>query len=202
MALLNATDANVSIDDFHAGVVGVTNASTFVVQGPKGRQWTVRRAPAPLWTIRVFPSAPSPPIRSWKSPASSILYRTISTPRKLKLCRAIILFSAGSSRAFGPLPGLPCHAGGPFRPVRTAGCHRNYRREIETLNVDNTMIYKIANINNPITSLLFNNSSLAAGQVVDVGGKLVTSNGVSSLTVHRIVFAGRVRRERGLRAAR
>ena len=41
MQLLNATDANVSIDDFHAGVVGVTGDNTFTVQGPKGRQWTV-----------------------------------------------------------------------------------------------------------------------------------------------------------------
>ena len=42
MQLLNATDANVSIDDFHAGVVGVTGDNTFTVQGPKGRQWTVQ----------------------------------------------------------------------------------------------------------------------------------------------------------------
>ena len=35
MQLLNATDANVSIDDFHAGVVGVTGDNTFTVQGPK-----------------------------------------------------------------------------------------------------------------------------------------------------------------------
>ena len=42
MQLLNATDANVSIDDFHAGVVGVSGDNTFTVQGPKGRQWTVQ----------------------------------------------------------------------------------------------------------------------------------------------------------------
>lgn len=42
MQLLAATDSEVSIDDFHAGVVGVTGDSSFVVQGPKGRQWTVQ----------------------------------------------------------------------------------------------------------------------------------------------------------------
>ena len=60
--------------------------------------------------------------------------------------------------------------------------------QIETLTLDGTERYRIANINNPITALLFNNSSLAAGQVVDVGGKLVTTNGVSTLTVRRVVL--------------
>jgi len=42
MQLLSAADANVSIDDFRAGVVAVTGSNTFIVQGPKGRQWTVQ----------------------------------------------------------------------------------------------------------------------------------------------------------------
>ena len=41
LKLLNATDSQVSIDDFAAGVVGVTGANTFNVQGPHGRQWAV-----------------------------------------------------------------------------------------------------------------------------------------------------------------
>jgi len=60
--------------------------------------------------------------------------------------------------------------------------------QIETLALNGSEIYKIANINNPITTLLFNNSALAAGQVVDVGGSVTTTNGVSTLTVHRVVL--------------
>ena len=41
VALLNSTDAQVSIDDFHGGVVGVTGPNSFTIQGPHGRQWTV-----------------------------------------------------------------------------------------------------------------------------------------------------------------
>ncbi len=41
MQLLNATDANVSIDDFRAGYVGAAGSNSFLVQGPVGRQWTV-----------------------------------------------------------------------------------------------------------------------------------------------------------------
>ena len=60
--------------------------------------------------------------------------------------------------------------------------------QIETLALNGTELYKIANINNPITTLLFNNSALAAGQVVDIGGALTTTNGVSTLTVHRVIL--------------
>ena len=41
LSLHNATDSEVSIDDFAAGVVGVTGANSFMVQGPHGRQWNV-----------------------------------------------------------------------------------------------------------------------------------------------------------------
>src|ERR1700690_593194 len=42
MQPLAADDANVSIDDFYGGVVGATTGTSFVIQGPKGRQWTVQ----------------------------------------------------------------------------------------------------------------------------------------------------------------
>jgi hypothetical protein len=41
VALLNSTNSQVAIDDFHGGVVGVTGSNTFTIQGPHGRQWTV-----------------------------------------------------------------------------------------------------------------------------------------------------------------
>jgi hypothetical protein len=60
--------------------------------------------------------------------------------------------------------------------------------QITTLDLNGSEIYKIANIQNPLTTLLFNNSALEAGQAVGVGGTLVTNNGVSTLTVHRVVL--------------
>ena len=52
MQLLNATDANVSIDDFHAGVVGVTGDNTFTVQGRKAANGPFRPTQAPSSMIR------------------------------------------------------------------------------------------------------------------------------------------------------
>ena len=60
--------------------------------------------------------------------------------------------------------------------------------QIETLNLNGSENYLIEHINLPLTTLLFNNSELAAGQRVGIGGALATANGVSTLTVRRVVL--------------
>ncbi len=60
--------------------------------------------------------------------------------------------------------------------------------QIEALTLNGTEQYRIANIKNPITALLFSNTLLAPGQRVDIGGKITTSNGVDTLTPHRVVL--------------
>jgi hypothetical protein len=49
-------------------------------------------------------------------------------------------------------------------------------------------LYKIANLPIPLTTLLFSNTSLAAGQHVAVGGVLNTIGGVTTLLPHRVVL--------------
>jgi hypothetical protein len=49
-------------------------------------------------------------------------------------------------------------------------------------------VYKIGHINLPLTTLLFNNSALAAGQRVGIGGTLDTSGATPQLTVSRVVL--------------
>jgi hypothetical protein len=60
--------------------------------------------------------------------------------------------------------------------------------QIETLSLNGSENYLIEHINLPLTTLIFNNSELAAGQRVGIGGDLVTTNGVTTLTVHRVVL--------------
>jgi len=59
---------------------------------------------------------------------------------------------------------------------------------ITTLNLNGTELYRIANLRLPFTTLLFNNSALTPGQAVTAGGVLQTSNGTTTLLVHRIVL--------------
>ena len=44
--------------------------------------------------------------------------------------------------------------------------------QIEPLTLNSSEQYRIANIKNPLTTLLFSNTLLAPGQRVDVGGKI------------------------------
>jgi hypothetical protein len=60
--------------------------------------------------------------------------------------------------------------------------------QIETLNLNGSERYMIEHINLPLTTLLFNNSELAAGQRVGIGGELTSTNGTTTLTVHRVVL--------------
>lgn len=183
MQLLAADDANVSIDDFHAGVVGVNGNNSFTIQGPKGRHWTVNTDSSTVL------DDPSEPISSFTTNTIVEVSGQLN-PVTHDIDASEVEVVSDDKFA---LAGL-------FTSIRPASAADLYVRaelpdiagvqdgQIETLTLDGTERYKIANINNPITALLFNNSSLAAGQVVDVGGKLVTTNGVSTLTVRRVVL--------------
>jgi hypothetical protein len=187
MQLLDATDANVSIDDFHAGVVGVTGNNSFTVQGPKGRQWTVDT------NSNTILDDPSEPISSFTTNTIVEISGQLD-PVTHAIDASEIEVVSNDGFVLG---GLFTSIRPPSGAATQADLYVRYELpditgiqdgQIETLSLDGSELYKIANINNPITTLLFNNSALAAGQVVDVGGSLTTTNGVSTLTVHRVVL--------------
>lgn len=187
MQLLNATDANVSIDDFHAGVVGVTGDNTFTVQGPKGRQWTVQTNASTVL------DDPSVPVGSFTTNTIVEISGQLD-PVSHDIDASEIEVVSNDKFVLG---GLFTSIRPPSGPATQADLYVRYELpditgvqdgQIETLGLNGSEVYKIANINNPITTLIFNNSALAAGQVVDVGGSLTTTNGVSTLTVHRVIL--------------
>jgi len=187
MQLLNATDASVSIDDFHAGVVGVTGDNTFTVQGPKGRQWTVQTSASTVL------DDPSIPVSSFTTSTIVEISGQLD-PVSHDIDASEIEVVSDDKFVLG---GLFTSIRPPSGPATQADLYVRYELpditgiqdgQIETLALNGSERYKIANINNPITTLLFNNSALAAGQVVDIGGSVTTTNGVSTLTVHRIVL--------------
>jgi hypothetical protein len=187
MQLLNATDANVSIDDFHAGVVGLTGDNTFAVQGPKGRQWTIQT------NATTVIDDPSVPVSSFTTNTIVEISGQLD-PVSHDIDASEIEVVSNDKFVLG---GLFTSIRPPSGPATQVDLYVRYELpditgiqdgQIETLALNGSEVYKIANINNPITTLLFNNSVLAAGQVVDVGGAVTTTNGVSSLTVHRVVL--------------
>lgn len=187
MQLLAADDANVSIDDFHGGVVGVTGANSFIIQGPKGRQWTVQA------NANTALDDPSEPISSFTTDTivevsgqlDAVTHDIDAT--EVEVVSNDAFFLAGLFTSIRPPSGAATQADLYVR-AELPDINGIQDGQITTLDLNGTEQYRIANINNPITTLLFNNSALAAGQSVAVGGKLTTTNGVSTLTVHRVVL--------------
>jgi hypothetical protein len=187
MQLLAADDANVAIDDFYGGVVGTTTGTSFVIQGPKGRQWTVQT------NANTILDDPSDPISSFTTNTIVEVSGTIDPvthdidASELEVVSNDGFYLAGLFTSIRPPTG-PATAADLYVRAELPDITGVEDGQIETLALNGSEHYRIANIANPITTLLFNNSALAAGQSVGVGGKLVTTNGVATLTVHRVVL--------------
>jgi hypothetical protein len=188
MQLLNSADANVSIDDFRAGVVAITGPNTFTVQGPKGRQWTVQMSATTTM------DDPSVAVSSFTTNTIVEISGQLDAVTKNIDASEIEVVSndgfafAGLLTSIRPAAPQPATAADLFVRSELPDVTGIQDGQITTMALNNSEVYKIANINNPITTLLFNNSALAPGQSVGIGGKLTTVNGVPTLTVHRVVL--------------
>jgi hypothetical protein len=187
MQLLAANDSGVSIDEFLAGVVGTTGNTSFVVQGPKGRQWTVQTDANTAF------DDPSEPINSFTTNTIVAVSGTLDPvthdidATEVEVVSNDGFFLGGLFTSIRPPTG-PATAADLYVRAVLPDINGIADGQIETLTLNGSEQYRIANIQNPITTLLFNNSALTAGQSVGIGGKLTTTNGVSTLTVHRVVL--------------
>ena len=189
VALLNATDSEVSIDNFRAGFVGQgSSANTFAVQGPRGRQWTVVADNNTNFDTGEMPASYT---------ANSIVEISGELDPVTKAIDASEVAELSTDKFFlgglftsirpTPQPG-PATAADLYVRSELPAIAGLEPGEIATLTLNGTETYKIANINNPVTSLIFGNSSLTPGQAVVVGGVTTTVGGTTTLTPHRIVL--------------
>jgi len=187
MALLNATNASVSIDDFLAGYIGASGNGNFVVQGPHGRQWTVETNDNTMFDDSDVPMS--------SYTTSTILGITGTLdPVSKDIVASEIQVVSNSGFYFGGLFTWINPATGPATSAdvyvrdELPSVNGISPGDITTLPLTGSEVYKIGHINLPLTTLLFNNSALAAGQRVGVGGTLDTSSGTPQLTVSRVVL--------------
>src|SRR5271154_2331975 len=186
VALLNATDAQVSIDDFHGGVVGITGPNSFTIQGPHGRQWTVDANTSTML------DDPTTPISSFTTNTIVEVSGTLDpvthdiVASEIEVVSNNNFYLGGLFTNIRPTPGAATQADLYVREELPA-INGISDGQIETLNLNGSENYLIEHIHLPLTSLLFNNAELAAGQRVGIGGAIVT-NGATPLTVHRVVL--------------
>jgi hypothetical protein len=187
VALKDSADSSVAIDEFHGGVVGVTGANTFTIQGPHGRQWTVTTDDNTIF------DDPSTPISSFTTNTIVAVSGTIDAVSHSIDATEVDVVSMDNFYLGGLFTSIRPPSGGAtaadlYVRDELPAINGLSDGQIETLSLNGSENYHIEHINLPLTSLLFNNAALAAGQRVGVGGSLTTSNGVSTLTVHRVVL--------------
>ena len=187
VALLNSTDAQVSIDDFHGGVVGVTGPNSFTIQGPHGRQWTVETSAStmmddPNTPLSAFTTTTIVEVSGTLDPVSHDIVAS-----EVEVVSNNGFYLGGLFTNIRPAPGAATQADLYVRDELPA-INGISDGQIETLNLNGSENYLIEHIHLPLTTLLFNNSELAAGQRVGIGGAVATTNGVTTLTVHRVVL--------------
>ena len=190
VALLNAADSEVSIDNFRAGFVGQGSSdNTFVVQGPRGRQWTVITSNNTNYDTGEMPSSYTTnsivEISGQLDPVTKDIDATelaeISTDK-------FFLGGLFTSIRPAPQPG-PATSADLYVRSELPAITGLEPGEITTLPLNGSETYKIGNVNVPvITALLFNNSALTPGQAVAVGGVTTTVGNTMTLTPHRIVL--------------
>ena len=187
LRLLASDDSNVSIDDFHGGVLGVTGGNTFQIQGPHGRHWTVET------DNNTVLDDPDDPISSFTTNTIvSVSGKLDPVTHNIDANEVEVVSDDGFF-----LGGLLTSVRPPSGPATQADLYVRAELpditgisdgQITTLGLNGSEKYTIGNINLPLTTLLFNNSAMTPGQRVDFGGKLVTTNGTGTLTVRRAVL--------------
>ncbi|MFZ0635032.1 MAG: DUF4382 domain-containing protein, partial [Candidatus Acidiferrales bacterium] len=182
MSLHNASDSEVSIDEFYAGVTSVTGATTFNVQGPHGRAWSVGTNDNTVF------DDPDDPISSYTTNTIVSLTGQLDPVSHDIMASEVQVVSTDGFF----LGGLLTYVNPATGPATTVNLY--VRDELPAINgispgditalaLNGSENYRIGNIKLPLTTLLFNNSALAAGQRVGIGGMTATNNGATTLTV-------------------
>ena len=187
LRLLNATDSNVSIDDFRGGYIGAEGTpDSFIMQGPLGRQWTV--------TVDNNTSMDTGDQIASFGPNSIVEVSGQLNPVTHSIDASEVSLVSTNKFLMG---GLFTSIRPPSGNATAADLYIQYELpapagiepgQLTTFTLNGSEVYKIAWIPQFLTALLFNNYSLAAGQHVDVGGMLQTVNGVNTLTPERVIL--------------
>jgi Domain of unknown function (DUF5666) len=182
MQLLSASDANVSIDEFRGGFVSQNSSTSFVMQGPRGRQWTVTTDNnTDFDTGDLINSFTTNTVVDVSGQLNAVTHSIEASEVAVLSTDKFIL--GGLLTSVWPPTG-PATAVDLFVRTELPDITGVQAGQITTLGLNDSEVYRIANVPLPFTTIVFNNSSLAAGQRVAIGGLL---NG-ATLIPRRVVL--------------
>lgn len=182
-------DSEAEIDCFRGSVTNIdTSSSTFAVEGPHGRTWTIVTNAQTQW--------------DGNSSLSDLTTDTIVdvSGQLDRVTHQIDADEVGIlSQDHFFVGGLATYVNPPT-PNPATQLQMYVRSElpdvqniapigaIDSFILNGSEKYFIADFHNPLTALLFNNTTLAPGQRLGIGGKLSGSGATQSLTIHRVTL--------------
>lgn len=182
---LAANDVQREIDCFFASFVSASG-NTFVIQGPHGRQYTVSTDNNTFFAsndgLSTFNTNTILSVSGTIDPATHDI-----DADEVLVVSTEGFFADGLNTFVSPSPGAATSLQVFVRSELPDGAGLTLG-DISTFGLNGSEIYRIGFINLPITSLLFNNSSLTPGQRVAIGGALDNSTTPPGLTVHRVIL--------------
>lgn len=186
---LTADDSEAEIDDFRGGVVSVdTSSMAFTIQGVRGRQWNVTTDSQTEFDDGAsFSNLAANEIVEISGKLDPVTHGIKAD--EVEILSKSGFFAGGLATFVSPASPAPAtqiqlyvRAELPdLSPAAPIG-------KIDSFALNGSENYYIADFRNPLSSLLFSNTTLAPGQRISVGGQMSTSGGTTTLTVHRVVL--------------
>jgi hypothetical protein len=185
LKVVSTGDSGAYIDQFDAGVVSVDAAAqSFVVQGPHGRQFTVKVNGSTEWDNNdsISSLTTSSVVR-----LSGILDKTDATINadEVAILTQSAFYADGQVTYVTPATGTATSFDLYVRALLPANTGLTLG-DIAQVNLTGSEKFFIYQMHNPLTQFLFNSSGLLAGQDVAIGGPASGATNPSAVTVNRI----------------
>jgi hypothetical protein len=182
-------DSEADIDCFRGGVTNIdTSTSTFAMEGPHGRTWTVSTNAQTQWDDNSsFSALTTDSIVEVSGQLDRVTHQIDAS--EVGILSQDGFFAGGLATYVNPSTPSPAtqlqlYVRSELPDVQNVAPIG----QIDSFALDGTEKYFIADFHNPLTELLFNNTTMAPGQRLGIGGKLNGSGASQTLTVHRVTL--------------
>ncbi len=186
---LAADGPDAQIDCFRGGVTNIdTTDTTFAMEGPHGRTWTVSTNAQTEWDGDAsFDALTTNSIVDVSGSLDRVTHQIDAT--EVGILSQDHFFVGGLATYVNPATPNPATQVQVYvrselpdvQPVAPIGA-------IDSFALNGSEKYFIGDFHNPLTALLFNNTTLAPGQRLAIGGALSGSGTSQTLTVHRVTL--------------
>lgn len=182
-------DSEAEIDCFRGGVTNIdTSTSAFAMEGPHGRSWTVSTNAQTEWDDNhSFSDLTTNSIVEVSGQLDRVTHQIDAD--EVGILSQDHFFIGGLATYVNPATPNPATQLQVYvrselpdaQDVAPIG-------QIDSFALDGMEKYFIADFHNPLTELLFNNTTMAPGQRLGIGGELNGSGSSETLTVHRVTL--------------